>query len=284
MIPKSHLNNLDYTKFADYTSISDIKAQDFFQYLSKNGYVHLKVITRCPNCNCDCTVDTKLYGVIFECNDCGEEFNWRDRIGLANFSYKVNPDIVIEDKKERISSPLEIFANNEVKHEKKVIEMVDKIKDRKQASEEDIMADRKDKVFIVHGSDLATARRVKEFIKEDLNMEAVILMDEVNVGLTIPEKFEQSANECNYAVILMTPDDELKYEGSSKTIYRARQNVILELGYFWAKWDRKRFAVIKKGNIENPSDIQGVVYLEFSNRVEEVFYELSKEIRVSLGI
>ncbi|MBK5241697.1 nucleotide-binding protein [Clostridium sp.] len=284
MIPKLHLNNLDYTKFAEYTEISDIKAQDFFQYLSRSGYIYLKVITRCPNCNCDCTVDTKLYGALFECNDCGEEFNWRDRIGFANFSYKVNPDIVIEDKKKRISSPLEIFVNSEIQHETKVIEMVDKIKDTKQASEEDIRVDRKEKVFIVHGSDEATARRVKQFIKDDLNMEAVILMDEVNCGLTIPEKFEQRANECSYAVIIMTPDDVLKYEGDNKIIYRARQNVILELGYFWAKWDRKQLAVIKKGNIENPSDIQGVVYLEFNKRVEEVLYDLTREIKASLGI
>lgn len=283
-MPQSHLNNIDYIKFADYAGISSIKAQEFFQHLYKSGYIYLKVITRCPTCNCECTIDTKSYDETFECDYCGEEFNWKSRIGLSNFSYKVNPDIVREDKKERISSPLEILVNGGIQHEKKVIEISDKIKDRKKIREEAIGLNKKEKVFIVHGRDEATARRVKEFIKDDLNMEAIILMDEVSGGLTIPEKFEQYANECNYAVILMTPDDKLKYEGDNEIIYRARQNVILELGYFWARFDRKKFAVIKKGNIENPSDIQGVVYLEFNNSVEEVFYKLEKEINASLGL
>ncbi|MBU3157790.1 TIR domain-containing protein [Clostridium estertheticum] len=283
-MPQSHLNNLEYTRFANYTGISLIKAQDFFQCLCKEGYIYLKVITRCPICKCECIIDTELDDATFECSDCGEEFNWMNIIGMSNFSYRVNSNIIKEDKEERILSPLEILKNNGIRHREKVIDIVDKIKDRKIIDEEVIGVDKKEKVFIVHGRDEATARRVKEFIKDDLKMEAVILMDMVSGGLTIPEKFEQYANECTYAVILMTPDDELKYEGSSEIIYRARQNVILELGYFWAKWDRRKFAVIKKGNLENPSDIQGVVYLEFSSRVEEVFYELKKEINASLGV
>lgn len=283
MIPQSYLNNLDYTKFANYAGVSSIKAQDFFQYLYKNEYIYLKVMTSCPNCKCDCTIDTNSDDEIFECSDCGEMFSWKERIELANFTYKVNQSIVKENKDERISSPLEILSNTEIKKDKKVIEIADKIKDRKAISEEVIVLDNRKKVFIVHGHDEATARRVKEFIKDDLHMEAIILMDEVSVGLTIPEKFEQYANECNYAVILMTPDDKLKYgEDDNKIIYRARQNVILELGYFWAKFDRKKFAVIKKGNIENPSDIQGVMYMEFNNSVEEIFYKLQKEIEASL--
>ena len=131
--------------------------------------------------------------------------------------------------------------------------------------------------------DHGTLRRVKEFIKEDIGMEPIVLMDEANNGKTIPEKFEEYANECDYAIILMTPDDKLKYEGIEETIYRARQNVILELGYFWNKFNRKNFCVLKKGNIESPSDIQGIVYLEFKNEVEEVFYRLTKEIKASLS-
>jgi predicted nucleotide-binding protein len=134
------------------------------------------------------------------------------------------------------------------------------------------------RIFIVHGHDLATARRVKEFISDDLKMEPIILMDEVSLGRTIPEKFEQYANESDFAIIIMTPDDELTYSDRKAVIYRSRQNVVLELGYFWAKFDRSKFAVLKKGNIEAPSDIQGVVYLPFKDDVEEVFYKLQKEI------
>lgn len=183
--------------------------------------------------------------------------------------------IVIE---EHLRSNIDRKFKNILEEQTKMPDIsVDEVK----VKEEEHGLGEKAKVFIVHGHDEASARRVKEFIKEDLNMDAIILMDEVSANLTIPEKFEQYAKECDYAIILMTPDDKFKYDGSNDVVYRARQNVILELGYFWAKFDRKRFAVLKRGNIEKPSDIQGVVYLEFNNSVEEVFYKLQKEIGVA---
>lgn len=283
LIPQSQLGNLDYTKFASYVGLSSIETQKFFQYLYKNEYVYLNVSTKCPVCNCECVIDTKLNNDIFECGNCGEEFNWKNRIELSNFLYRVNSGIFKEDEEERISSPLEILADD-MKTNKKVIAISDKIKEWEKINREGTEVDEKNKVFIVHGHDEATARRVKEFIKDDLKMDAIILMDEVNNGRTIPEKFEQYASECSYAVILMTPDDEFKCEENNEMIYRARQNVILELGYFWAKFDRKKFAVITKGNVEKPSDIEGVLYLKFTDSVKEVFYELGREIKASLNL
>lgn len=166
---------------------------------------------------------------------------------------------------------------------KKVNKENDKVKDISENNENVKIENKVPKVFLVHGQYHGTLRRVKEFIKDDMGMEPIVLMDEANNGRTIPEKFEEYANECDYAVILMTPDDKLKYTSGEDIIYRARQNVILELGYFWNKFNRKNFCVLKKGNIESPSDIQGIVYLEFNNDVEEVFYKLTKEIKESLS-
>lgn len=166
---------------------------------------------------------------------------------------------------------------------KKVNQENTKIKDISKNKEKIKTENKIPKVFLVHGQDHSTLRRVKEFIKDDMGMEPIVMMDEINNGRTIPEKFEEYANECDYAIILMTPDDKLKYSNREETIYRARQNVILELGYFWHKFNRKNFCVLKKGNIESPSDIQGIVYLEFNKEVEEVFYKLTKEIKESLS-
>lgn len=44
---------------------------------------------------------------------------------------------------------------------------------------------------------------------------------------------------------------------------RARQNAILELGYFIAKLGRKHVCALHKGGIEFPSDYHGVVYTAF---------------------
>ena len=47
--------------------------------------------------------------------------------------------------------------------------------------------------------------------------------------------------------------------------YRARQNVVLELGYFLGSLGRKRVCALYKGNIEMPSDYQGVLYIEMDS-------------------
>jgi len=40
---------------------------------------------------------------------------------------------------------------------------------------------------------------------------------------------------------------------------RARQNVIMELGWFMARLGRKRVVILHQGEVEIPSDISGVV-------------------------
>lgn len=42
---------------------------------------------------------------------------------------------------------------------------------------------------------------------------------------------------------------------------RARQNVVFELGYFMGKLGRERVCPLFKGVIENPSDIDGIIYV-----------------------
>ena len=65
-----------------------------------------------------------------------------------------------------------------------------------------------------------------------------------------------------YAVVLLTPDDvgRKKAEGE---LYRdrARQNVILELGYFTGKLGRNRVCALHRGSVEIPTDYLGVVYV-----------------------
>ena len=42
---------------------------------------------------------------------------------------------------------------------------------------------------------------------------------------------------------------------------RARQNVVLETGFFMGKLGRERLVIIAENGIELPSDMQGVVYI-----------------------
>jgi len=61
---------------------------------------------------------------------------------------------------------------------------------------------------------------------------------------------------------------------------RARQNVIFELGYFFAKLGRDRVICIYKNGVEIPSDIKGMNPITFDNSLKkDVYMMLSKELR-----
>jgi predicted nucleotide-binding protein len=57
----------------------------------------------------------------------------------------------------------------------------------------------------------------------------------------------------------LTPDD-VGGKGPDDLAPRARQNVILELGYFIGRLGRDRVCALKSGELEVPSDFAGVVY------------------------
>ncbi|HEY2801314.1 MAG TPA: nucleotide-binding protein, partial [Chthoniobacterales bacterium] len=116
--------------------------------------------------------------------------------------------------------------------------------------------------FVVHGHDSESKQNVAGFI-QTIGLQPIILHEQANSGRTIIEKFEVFA-DVGFAVILLTPDDTgalAKEAGNLRP--RARQNVILELGYFMGRLSRKRVCALYKASVELPSDIQGVVYIEF---------------------
>lgn len=118
-------------------------------------------------------------------------------------------------------------------------------------------------VFLVHGHDEAAKESVSRFI-EKLGFKAIILHEQPNAGRTIIEKFEAYSN-VGFAVVLLTPDDigaaYAAYNEASEGKPRARQNVILELGYFIAKLGRQRVCALYKEEVELPSDIYGLLYV-----------------------
>jgi predicted nucleotide-binding protein len=113
-------------------------------------------------------------------------------------------------------------------------------------------------IFIVHGHDDEAKETVARYI-EKLGGRAVILHEQPNSGRTLIEKFEKHAN-VEFAIVLLTPDD--MGGKSPKTLkFRARQNVIFELGFFFGKLGRNKVCALHKEEVEIPSDVQGVVYI-----------------------
>jgi predicted nucleotide-binding protein len=117
------------------------------------------------------------------------------------------------------------------------------------------------KVFVVHGHNKVLLEQCARFL-EKLDLQPVILFEQPGKSQTIIEKLE-SNSDVRYAVVLLTPDDVGKAAGASgKPQPRARQNVILELGYFLAKLGRPNVAALHDESVELPSDYRGVEYIK----------------------
>jgi len=133
-------------------------------------------------------------------------------------------------------------------------------------------------VFIVHGHDEPGKQSVARFIQR-LGLRAIILHEQPNAGRTIIEKFEDHA-EVAYAVVLLTPDDTgFSSDAPAERRRRARQNVVFEFGLFMGKLGRKRVCALHKGDLELPSDLDGVLYIPFDGEGWKV--NLARELKAA---
>lgn len=115
------------------------------------------------------------------------------------------------------------------------------------------------RVFVVHGHDEGTKETVARFLTK-LRLEPIILHEQSNRGRTVIEKFE-AHSDVAFAVVLFTPDDiGHPKDHPEEATSRARQNVVLELGFFMASLGRDRVCVLYKSDVEVPSDYAGVLY------------------------
>jgi predicted nucleotide-binding protein len=136
------------------------------------------------------------------------------------------------------------------------------------------------RVFIVYGHD-TSARDQLELLLRRLKLEPIILQNVAGGGDTIIEKLEE-LTESDFACVLLTPDDmgRKRAEANTELKPRARQNVVLELGMVLAKLGRPRVGILVKGNdIERPSDIDGLIYIPFTDDVDELKNTLAMNLQ-----
>ncbi len=131
--------------------------------------------------------------------------------------------------------------------------------------------------FIVHGHDNALLEIVREICRELTQREPVVLRDQANSGATIIEKFESYARRSDLVVALFTPDDD----GPGDR--RARQNVVFETGFFFGKLQRTsgRVLIVFRGDLEIPSDISGLVYIDGSGSPDQLRAQIQTELAAS---
>jgi len=139
------------------------------------------------------------------------------------------------------------------------------------------------KSFIVHGHDEAAKLALKNYLQNTLGLpEPIILHEQPSMGRTVIEKFEDYAADAQLAFVLLTPDDKVAPADSSNDVKRrARQNVILELGFFLGKLGRLsgRVFLLHKGPVELPSDLSGVIYIDIAGGVDAAGETIRKELK-----
>jgi len=141
-------------------------------------------------------------------------------------------------------------------------------------------------LFIVYGHD-ETSRDQLELILGKIGIEPFILAKSSGHGLTIIEALEQHVGKegsANVGIVLLTPDDMgyAKRDGEESIKGRARQNVILEMGMLISKLGRSHTIILVKGDLERPSDTDGIIYLSYRNHIKEVLIKLVERL-VSSG-
>jgi hypothetical protein len=147
------------------------------------------------------------------------------------------------------------------------------------------------RLMIVHGR--SSDRVVVEHILRSHNVtDPIVLQERFKAGETIPEKFEREALQADGALVLFTPDDEaaslLGQDGKPVSTselrrrVRARQNVSLEYGWFWARLGRDRVLLLIRGELELPSDLASLSYHSYDispNECQEAITDFIDGIR-----
>jgi predicted nucleotide-binding protein len=172
------------------------------------------------------------------------------------------------------------------------------------------------KIFIVHGRQFRAVKELK-LLLESTNLEPIVLHEKASGSRTIIEKLEKHS-DVGFAFVLLTPDDAgyCQYERKSLsddypikmlltvknlrslvkkeheviiaeimkgfvTVLRgrARQNVVLEFGYFIGRLGRDRVCCLHQGNVELPSDMTGIVYIHFEKSIKECTEKILEELR-----
>jgi len=127
------------------------------------------------------------------------------------------------------------------------------------------------KIFVVYGHD-QNARNQLDAMLRRWGLDPLILDQLPSKGQTIIEKLEEYTADVGFAVVLATPDDEgYRRNHEDEKTYRARQNVVLELGMLLTKLKREKVAILLKDQetMERPSDIQGLIYIPFKDDLQK---------------
>lgn len=134
------------------------------------------------------------------------------------------------------------------------------------------------RVFISHGR-AGDWREVQAFIEKDLQHGTTELAQEASLGRTIFQKLVEHAANCDFAVIVMTGDDQ-----DASGNFRTRENVMHEIGYFQGRYGAANVCLLHEEGVNIPSNLYGLVYVPFPRgMVSASFGVLMRELQAAYG-
>lgn len=122
------------------------------------------------------------------------------------------------------------------------------------------------KTLIIHGHAEQNRLELVDFLQNTLGLpQPIVMAEQMTPGLALPVKFDKLAGEVEFAIALLTPDDEGKAISAPTYHPRARQNTLVEFGWFWGRLGLTRVLILVKNKVEIPTDLQGLEYHTFLN-------------------
>ncbi|WP_238916832.1 nucleotide-binding protein [Clostridium sp. YIM B02555] len=220
--------------------------------------------------------DSANFGYKFTSDD-GAILNWYNTTGTINYQGKAIPkEILINElskvKPSSFSSKIQISTNPiNIKNSEHIVPHE---------------IEKQTRIFIVHGHDTNSRTELELFLTK-LGLESFVLQNSSGGGQTIIEVLESEIGKQStyqqFGIVLLTPDDEgysIK-EGDVAKRKRARQNAVLEMGMLISALGRKKVAILKKGDLEVPSDADGLLYIPYVNSINEVRNKILQRLNES---
>jgi hypothetical protein len=126
-------------------------------------------------------------------------------------------------------------------------------------------------VFLIHGRHRAALEAIEDILGAvHPRVEVVKLNRQAVPGRALVAEIERIGPQCDAAVVLATPDDRVaSHDESEPAEVRARDNVWLEAGWFWARIGLPRTLIIRQESVVMPADLQGVWHLSYQHSPQE---------------
>lgn len=134
------------------------------------------------------------------------------------------------------------------------------------------------RIFIAHGRNIEQRDRLIRLIEDQFgeNFEPVCFQGAQIHGDATFETFERISVTCDAAIILATPDDFGRNENDEAETPRARENVWMELGWFWARLGRHRTLLLVHDDVDIPSNFEGILPARYVQDVGEAVNSLHR--------